>query len=580
MKDTPNSLLEDIQQSWSHLERPERKRMGLLLGASLVTIAVDLLSLAAILPVVLMVLQPDFWDTAPLPDSLRNELLSWPLRTRQVAVLGSTLVLFVLKNTFGYYVQRARISFFKKLVVGLSRQTYRNILEGTSLQAFLERHGGEGIQQLVFIPTNFVNHVIKGLFSLITEGVLLLVLISVMVIYDPPVFLTAIAALSPGIVLLVYLRRRSTQRIGGAMKSIFNDYLQYAVETVRGYLDITLSPRKETFVKEHTRRSKHFHYTQQRIFFLKLTTPRLVESAAVMGIVSILGYLVFTEASALKATVTLGIFLAGTYKLIPSFTALISAYTLLNTHRFTIPEIKDLLPEDTAVEPIAFQNSVTLSSVSFAYDKGSFALQDLTLDLNKGEKVALMGPSGGGKTTLIHLLLGLFTPQTGALQVDGQALSPAQVKGWRQQVSYVPQTPLLLETTLASNIAFGVPEDEIDWDWLQRVVEEAELSAYIQQLPEGLHTSVGAEGRKISGGQRQRVALARALYQNRPVLILDEVTANLDETTEAAVVDTLVKLSQGDRTILFITHRPQILEHCDRFLELKEGRLSSKKLTG
>ncbi|MEL6536392.1 MAG: ABC transporter ATP-binding protein, partial [Bacteroidota bacterium] len=462
MTDTPNSLWKDLKLSWGHLLRPERRRMGVLLGASFLTIGVDLLSLAAILPVVLMVLQPDFWETAPIPDFLKEELLSWPLRTRQVAVLLTTLVLFLLKNAFGYFVQRERISFFKNLIVRLSQQSYRHIVEGTSLQAFLERHGGEGIQQLVFIPANFVNNVLKGIFAILTEGGLLLVLISVMLIYDPPVFFTAIVALTPGILLLIYLRKRTTQRIGGTMKKIFNEYLQYVVETVRGYLDINLSGRQDRFVDQHTERSQHFHHSQQKILFLNLTTPRLVESAAVMGIVSILGYLVFTEATAMKATVTLGIFLAGTYKLIPSLTALISAYGQLNTHRFTIQEIKSLLPEDTKEKPVQFQESVALSQVSFAYGTGTFALRDVSFSLSKGEKIALMGPSGGGKTTLIHLLLGLFTPLCGIQCNPVYLQATAQGKGWRRLVSYVPQTPLLLETSLAENIAFGVPEDEID----------------------------------------------------------------------------------------------------------------------
>ena len=306
---------------------------------------------------------------------------------------------------------------------------------------------------------------------------------------------------------------------------------------------------------------------------LNATTPRLIETAAVIGIMSILGFLLLSEATAVRATVTLGIFLAGAYKLIPALTSLITAFTHFNTHRYTVAELHEFMPKPAPITPITFEGAVSLQQVSFRYGKDAFGLHHLTCTLERGQKVALVGPSGSGKTTLIHLLLGFFTPQQGSLQVDGKPLSPAEVRGWRQHVSYVPQNPLMLESSLAENIAFGIPEAEIEWERLTQVVQEAELEDLVAHLPEGLHTRVGTDGGTLSGGQRQRVALARALYQQRPVLILDEVTANLDEATEAAVLHTLVKLSHTQRTLLFISHRPQILAHCDAVWEIKAGEL-------
>ena len=235
-----NTLGQDLRQSWQLLTSQERRQVVGLLVASLVTVALDLLSLAAILPVVLMVLQPDFWQSANLPAPLQEWLLSMPTRTLQFGILLTTIGLFSLKNGVGYWVQHRRISFFKALIVRLSEQSFEHIIDGTSLQAFLERHGGEGMQQLVFIPSSFANNVVKSLFTFFIEGSLLLVIIGIMLAYDPPVFLTALLALSPGVGLVFWLRRRTTARIGGTMKAVFNHYLQYVAETVRGYLDIAL----------------------------------------------------------------------------------------------------------------------------------------------------------------------------------------------------------------------------------------------------------------------------------------------------------------------------------------------------
>ena len=573
---TPNkSLFQEWKIIWGLLAPKERRDGFWLLLLSFLNVGLDLLSLAAIFPVVLMVLEPNFWQSVDLPDNLKTWLLQWPIRTLQLGVILATMVLFLVKNGISVLIAHKNVGYFRSMIIRLVSQSYNKMIRGTTLQSFLQKHGGEDLQQLIFIPSSFANNVVRGAFQMLTEGLMMIILVGILVVYNPMAFVTAVIALSPGIGLLIWLRRRTSKKIGQNLKSLYNEYLSGIQESVAGYMDISLSGQIDTFQRLLYEKVAQFHRTHQRIQAMNMTTPRLVETTAVMGILSILTYLVAVEADTLSSTLTLGIYLAGSYRLIPSLNTILQALTFYTAHRYTIFEVRALIPAEETSSPLSlsFNHRIQLDHIAFQYGKETFSLEDITLEIQKGEKIALVGQSGSGKTTLIHLILGLFRPSAGRLVVDDTPLQEGHLDHWHTLVSYVPQNPMMLDGSIMENIAFGVPADQIDHEKLRQVVKLVELSDMIDQLPEGWNTPVGKDALRISAGQRQRLALARALYQDRPFMILDEVTANLDAKTEASILDTLVNLSHSDRTIMFITHRPKILDHCDAIWDLKDGRL-------
>jgi ABC-type multidrug transport system fused ATPase/permease subunit len=178
------------------------------------------------------------------------------------------------------------------------------------------------------------------------------------------------------------------------------------------------------------------------------------------------------------------------------------------------------------------------------------------------------GKEGSGKSTLVDLILGLHMPQQGKLLIDEETLTSANMNSWRRMIGYVPQDIYLLDETIAENIAFGIPFEEIDQDALRVAAEGAQILDFIErELPQGFQTTVGERGVRLSGGQRQRIGLARALYHNPQILILDEATSALDHATEAAVMETIHRL-QGTLTIITIAHRLSTLEKCDRVVKI------------
>jgi ATP-binding cassette, subfamily B, bacterial PglK len=219
-----------------------------------------------------------------------------------------------------------------------------------------------------------------------------------------------------------------------------------------------------------------------------------------------------------------------------------------------------------------FRESIVLDQVNYAYPSTSeVVLKNLSLSIQKGQAIALIGRSGAGKTTLVDIILGLLTPTQGDIQVDGESIYN-DLRAWQNSIGYIPQSIFLMDDTLARNIAFGVPDRLIDYGRLDQAIQAAQLTELVADLPEGMETVLGERGVRLSGGQRQRVGIARALYHEREILVLDEATAALDNETEKLVNDAIKSLS-GTKTLIIIAHRLTTIEHCDRVYLLEKGRV-------
>jgi len=221
------------------------------------------------------------------------------------------------------------------------------------------------------------------------------------------------------------------------------------------------------------------------------------------------------------------------------------------------------------------RRDIHLKAVSFSHSPyGTPAITHLTLRIPAGAMVGFIGANGSGKSTLLDVLSGLLVPRSGRLEIDGIALDDANRGDWQSRVAYVPQHVFLCDSTLAENIALGVPAAQIDRGRLLDAVRLARLDACVAELPHGLDEKLGERGARLSGGQRQRLGIARALYRNAPVLIMDEATSSLDEDAERDITDMLAVRRHG-RTILLAAHRPNALRHCDVIYELAGGRIKN-----
>jgi len=230
------------------------------------------------------------------------------------------------------------------------------------------------------------------------------------------------------------------------------------------------------------------------------------------------------------------------------------------------------VPRDRRRLPDPFQREIKLERASFTYAGREFALQDVSLIISKGERLGIIGETGSGKSCLSDILMGLLDPTAGQILIDGNPLVDDNRANWQAQVAHVPQSIFLADSSIAANIAFGDPDDQLDLERVRDAAMRANVDEFISSLPEGYQTSVGERGIRLSGGQRQRIGIARALYKRASVLILDEATSAVDDSTEMAIMRSILSL-EADLTIIMIAHRTTTLVKCDRVLRLSKGRV-------
>ena len=221
------------------------------------------------------------------------------------------------------------------------------------------------------------------------------------------------------------------------------------------------------------------------------------------------------------------------------------------------------------------RHTIRLQKVSFRYESGDdWLLNDLSLTIPVGSRVALVGRTGSGKTTTAHLLLGLLHPERGCLELDGVPVTSNDLPAWQACCAHVPQMIHLLNGSLLDNIAFGIPEEAIDRDRIWESLEAAQLADDVAELPYGLYTPVGENGVQLSGGQRQRLALARAFYRDARFLVMDEATSALDNRTELNLIESLQVIGRRCTTLV-IAHRLSTVQRCDRIYEFDGGRVKA-----
>ena len=306
--------------------------------------------------------------------------------------------------------------------------------------------------------------------------------------------------------------------------------------------------------------------------------PRfVVEAAGLVAIALVTLAMSLEPGGVVKAIPVLGALALGAQRLLPLLQQAYYGWSLASGNFQAFRDVIELMetpvPEpEPAAEPLPFERELVLDKVGFRYPEGRFALAGIDLRIRAGEHVGITGSTGGGKSTLLDLMMGLLDPDEGTISVDGRPLDPARRRAWQAGLAHVPQSIYLADDTIAANIAFPRLAEGLDRARLEAAVRAAQLESFLAGLPQGLDTYVGERGVRLSGGQRQRIGIARALYRRPRLLILDEATSALDEATEAAVLAALQGL-RGDLTLVTVAHRATTLAACDRLIRVEGGRV-------
>ena len=309
--------------------------------------------------------------------------------------------------------------------------------------------------------------------------------------------------------------------------------------------------------------------------------PRyLVEGLGICLMAGLAFYLLTRSSGILAAIPVLGALALAAQRMLPTLQLSYANLVSMRGAQILLADTLDLLDQPlpayarlSASTPIPFQQSIRLQNLSFRYGSNlPWVIKDIQLDIPKGSRVGFIGTTGSGKSTLLDVIMALVDPEKGALLIDGVCINAENYRSWQRHLAHVPQMIFLADTTIAENIAFGVPLEDIDMDLVRESARKACISEMIESMPKKYSTIVGERGVRLSGGQRQRIGIAKALYKQADVIVFDEATSALDNETEREVMQAIENL--GDHlTILIVAHRVTTLAKCTQIVELAEGSI-------
>lgn len=385
--------------------------------------------------------------------------------------------------------------------------------------------------------------------------------------------------------LFFIISKKVSSRLGRQNEHYNAKLFQWINQSLGGIKELKILQREEYFIDSYKTNYKKLIWGARVNELIAALPKYIVETVAMVGLVfAIIIKLLFGHGALETFIPQIAVFAVAAFRLLPSVGRVNAYINSIMYNKASLDMIYDDLKEIDS-EPVQeiewqgkkekwiFTKGVTVEHVSYHYpDSDVEVLHDISLEIPKGKTVALIGPSGAGKTTLADIILGLLPPVLGVVRMDQHNVYE-NLRSWREKLGYIPQSIYLSDDTIRNNVAFGIYEAQIDDNAIWKALEKAQLKEFVQGLENGLDTYVGDRGVRLSGGQRQRIGIARALYHDPEILVLDEATSALDSSTEQAVMESIESL-QGLKTMIIIAHRLTTIKNADLVYEVSGGNVT------
>lgn len=546
------------------------RKKGVLVAVSLFFRAVlDFAGVVVFIPVLARVLEQDGDIMSVLP------------------VAGAAMAFILVKSLLVIWLTRYRSRYVYSLYGTLADMLLRNFMKKGLL--FIRQSNSVDLANKVNAVTmTFTSGVILSLLNILSSAILLIIILAALFMYEPLPTLALVLVIGPFMFFYSFFVRNKVKRLGETENHARRDQARTVFELFRGYPEYCINGAVEHQMglfrggidKVSEVRIRTESYSAASSGFMEITV-----------MLSVILLMLLSMSSSWGMSMTFGIFALAAMKILPSVRSIVAGWQAVQSSRYSVDVLKEILSQENedalrampvssgrsgyrtgnAVHPPDFSRAISLRSVSFRYAPEAPELfRNFSMEIGKGEYVGIKGHSGAGKTTLFHLLMGFYFPQSGALYVDDEKITPDNAGEWQSMLGYVPQDVFLINGTFVENIALGQSPDRADRRKIEHILAKVGLLDWISSLPHGMDTRLAEAGNSVSGGQKQRIGIARALYKGASVLFFDEATSSVDVEAEGEINRFVAGLSREDDslTVIVIAHRRETLASCSRIIDL------------
>ena len=574
-----NNLSGSVQNLWEHLNGRIKLNFYLVLILILITSAFEVMSIGMVIPFLSSLTSSQSTATPFLFESLlklcsieeNRSIIFYALFFGVLSVIAGIMRLVLLYTT-------------SKLTCDVGAEVSAKIFRLTIYQPYtvhLNRNSSEVISGII-VKTNNATSAIGSLLTFISSATILISIICTLILVQTNIALFAILIFGScyGLVILIFKKHLKASSHTYSKES--NNTIKILSESLGGIRDILIDDTQEIYCKSYNKSDRLTRHAQAVALFIS-SSPRYIIESLGMLLIAWLAYSLSENANGgvMNSISSLGFLALGAQRLLPVMQQIYSSWAGIKGGEQSLVDVIGLLNQPISygmgqkeVQRMEFKRSLELRNISFTYSSAlPYVFENLNLNIKKGERIGIIGPTGSGKSTFIDIIMGLLSPISGQLYVDGKSVDSKDIRPWQRLIAHVPQAIFLADTSIIENIAFGVSKDKISLEKVKRAAEKAQLADFIERSPGGYSALVGERGIRLSGGQRQRIGIARALYKESDILIFDEATSALDDVTERAVMKVLDGLSEN-LTLLIVAHRLTTLRNCQKILEMNKNKIN------
>lgn len=569
------------------LDKKQKRTMVLLLFLMLIGALLEASGITLVVPVISVVLTPEEGATgiAAFVYGL-NPFAS--TKTFGIVIMLALIAVFVIKNIYLYFEQKAIYNFVYTNQFKTSERMMKNYMR-RNYEFYLNADSAV-IQRSITSDVNNMYALILSVLTLVSEVIMFIAIAIVLLVADP-VLTCALAGLL--IVTLVIIKiwiKPIMYKAGKDNQDYYSSLFKWISQTVTGIKDVKVAGREKYFIDEYNKCGTGYVNAVQK-YTLFNNIPRLIiETVCVTAVVGYFMYLFLRGSDFTESMSVLTAFGLAIVRLMPSANRINNQLNSISYFEPFFMNVSDNLQDeiddsnvdvsvlDVPDEKLPITKEIKMEGISYKYpNTDNWILKDADMTIPVGSAVGIVGQTGAGKSTIVDVMLGMLLLHEGKVTADGvDVMEPGNYRKWLKNIGYIPQTIFMLDDDILHNIAFGIPEDEIDENRVWEVLREAQLDEFVKTLPEGLKTGIGERGIRLSGGQRQRISIARALYDDPEVLVLDEATSALDNDTEKAIMDSINRL-HGSKTLIIIAHRLQTIEKCDAVYRIENTKATRER---